>query len=41
MDQDFLLHSATAVKLYHQFAEDAPIFDFHCHLNPRDIAEDR
>jgi glucuronate isomerase len=38
---DFLLHTRTARRLYHQFAESEPIFDYHCHLSPRDIAENR
>ena len=39
--EDFLLQSRKARRLYHQFAEGQPIFDYHCHLSPRDIAEDR
>ena len=39
--EDFLLHTRTAARLYHQFAEAEPIFDYHCHLSPRDIAENR
>src|SRR5262245_2135966 len=38
---DFLLQTRTARRLYHEFAEDEPIFDYHCHLSPRDIAENR
>jgi glucuronate isomerase len=38
---DFLLHSEAAVRLYHDFAKPQPIFDYHCHLSPKDIAEDR
>jgi glucuronate isomerase len=38
---DFLLQTRTARRLYHQFAESEPIFDYHCHLSPRDIAENR
>jgi glucuronate isomerase len=38
---DFLLRTRTAARLYHQFAEDQPILDYHCHLSPRDIAENR
>jgi glucuronate isomerase len=41
MDQDFLLQNETAVKLYHQYAEAMPIFDFHCHLSPKEIAENK
>src|ERR1041385_3168066 len=39
--EEFLLQSRTARRLYHQFAEKEPIFDYHCHLSPRDIAENR
>jgi glucuronate isomerase len=39
--EDFLLQTRTARRLYHQFAEEEPIFDYHCHLSPRDIAENR
>jgi glucuronate isomerase len=38
---DFLLQNDTAVRLYHDYAENQPIIDFHCHLNPREIAEDK
>jgi glucuronate isomerase len=38
---DFLLRTKTARKLYHQYAEAEPIFDYHCHISPRDIAENR
>jgi glucuronate isomerase len=38
---DFLLSTRTARRLYHQFAESEPILDFHCHLSPRDIAQNR
>lgn len=38
---DFLLHSEMAKTLYHEFAKSQPIFDYHCHLSPKDIAEDR
>ena len=41
MDQDFLLHSNVAKELYHQHAAKMPIFDYHCHINPEEIAEDR
>ncbi len=41
MDQDFLLSNPTAVKLYHEYAEVTPILDYHCHINPKEIAEDR
>ena len=39
--EDFLLTSKTARRLYHEFAENEPILDYHCHLSPRDIAENR
>ena len=37
---DFMLQSETAKKLYHEYAENMPIFDYHCHLVPQQIAED-
>jgi len=41
MDENFLLKTETAQKLYHEHAAKMPIFDYHCHINPKDIAEDR
>lgn len=41
MDEDFLLQSDIARRLYHDYAADMPIYDYHCHLNPQEIAEDR
>lgn len=41
MDKDFLLETETARKLFHEYAEDTPILDYHCHINPKEIAEDR
>lgn len=41
MDKDFLLETETAGKLFHEYAEVTPILDYHCHINPREIAEDR
>ena len=41
MDKDFLLTTETAKKLYHEVAEKMPIIDYHCHISPQDIAEDR
>ncbi len=38
---DFLLGNKTARRLYHQYSENQPIIDFHCHLSPAAIAEDR
>lgn len=40
MDKDFLLTTETAKKLYHEVAEQMPIIDYHCHINPKDIYED-
>jgi glucuronate isomerase len=39
--EDFLLHNKTARRLYHTFAADQPILDYHCHLPPQDIAANR
>ena len=39
MNEDFLLTTDTAKKLYHEYAEKMPIIDYHCHLSPREIAE--
>ena len=41
MDKDFLLTTPTAVKLYHEYAEGMPIVDYHCHIDPKEIFEDR
>ncbi len=41
MDADFLLETETAKTLYHEFAEKTPVLDYHCHINPKEIAEDR
>ena len=41
INDDFLLSTKAARKLYHKYAEDEPIFDYHCHIPPKDIAEDR
>lgn len=41
MDKDFLLSTGTAQELYHSYASQVPILDYHCHINPREIAEDR
>ncbi|MER2472912.1 glucuronate isomerase [Photorhabdus laumondii] len=41
MGDDFLLNNETARQLYHEHAADMPIYDYHCHLNPREIAENR
>ncbi len=39
--EDFCLNGETAPILYHRFAENAPIIDFHCHLSPEEIALDK
>ena len=40
LDQDFLLQSKTAQRLYHEFAKDMPVIDYHNHLPPDQIAAD-
>lgn len=40
MDQDFLLKTETAKRLFHDYAADMPIIDYHCHINPKEIYED-
>lgn len=41
MDKNFLLQTETAQELYHNHAAKMPIFDYHCHIPPKDIADDR
>jgi glucuronate isomerase len=41
MDKDFLLSTDSAKALYHTYAENMPIVDYHCHINPQEIYEDR
>lgn len=41
LDTNFLLASITAQKLYNDFAKNPPIFDYHCHLSPQEIAENK
>ncbi|MBX0332628.1 glucuronate isomerase [Pontibacter sp. HSC-14F20] len=41
LDENFLLQTETARRLYHEHAKDMPIIDYHCHLSPQDIANDR
>jgi glucuronate isomerase len=41
MDENFLLHSKTAEILYHEYAKDLPVIDYHCHLPPDEIAENK
>ncbi len=40
LDDNFLLQTETAQKLYHEHAEHLPIIDYHCHLSPQMVAED-
>lgn len=40
-DMNFMLNGPTAVKLYNEAAKDQPIFDYHCHLDPQEIYEDK
>jgi glucuronate isomerase len=41
LDENFLLNNKTAEQLYHAYAKDLPIIDYHCHLPPQQIAEDK
>ena len=41
MNEDFLLSTETARKLYHDHAEKMPVIDYHCHINPMEIYEDK
>lgn len=41
LDENFLLQSPTAIRLFHEVAKDQPVIDYHCHLDPREIAEDK
>ncbi|MBR1757855.1 MAG: glucuronate isomerase [Lachnospiraceae bacterium] len=41
MDKDFILETETAKHLFHDYAENLPLIDYHCHLNPQEIYEDR
>lgn len=41
LDENFLLQTETARRLYHDFAKKMPIIDYHCHLPPEDIASDK
>jgi len=40
MSDDFLLHSEFARELYHDHAAKLPIYDYHCHLIPQQVADD-
>ena len=39
LDENFLLKTKTAQKLYHEYAKSMPLIDYHCHLSPQQIAE--
>jgi glucuronate isomerase len=39
--ENFLLHNETAIELYHDYAKEQPIIDYHCHLSPKEIAENK
>ena len=41
MDENFLLQTETAQKLYHEHAAKMPIIDYHCHLSPQMVAENK
>ncbi len=41
MDKDFLLSTDMAKTLYHDYASQVPVLDYHCHINPQEIAENR
>lgn len=41
LHEDFLLSNPTARQLYHQYAKEMPIIDYHCHLDPKEIRENR
>ena len=40
LDENFLLGSEAAQRLYHEYAKEMPVIDYHCHLSPREIAAD-
>ena len=41
MDENFLLSTETAQRLFHSYAETMPVLDYHCHISPEEIATDR
>ena len=41
LTENFLLQTQTAQTLYHNYAKHMPIYDYHCHIDPKDIYEDR
>ncbi|TCK93493.1 glucuronate isomerase [Natranaerovirga hydrolytica] len=41
MDDDFLLKNDVAIELYHKYAKEMPIYDYHCHLSPEEISTNK
>jgi glucuronate isomerase len=41
MDENFLLSNTIAEKLYHDYSEKMPIIDYHCHINPKEILDNK
>lgn len=41
LGKDFLLSTETANRIYHSYADKMPIIDYHCHINPKEIFEDK
>lgn len=41
IQDDFMLKNEAGKKLYHEYAKDMPIYDYHCHLDPKQIAENK
>ena len=41
MGPDFMLRNETGARLFHQYAENLPLVDYHCHISPKEIFEDR
>jgi glucuronate isomerase len=41
LSEDFLLQNEFAKTLYHDYVKDLPIIDYHCHLSPEELAQDR
>ena len=41
MDENFLLSNQTAIDLYHNCVKDLPVIDYHCHIDPKEIYENK
>ncbi|MBE6089473.1 MAG: glucuronate isomerase [Clostridium beijerinckii] len=41
MDENFLLSNQTAIELYHNYAKNLPIIDYHCHIDPKEIYDNK